>query len=372
MTTQRLLTRRGALGRIGSVWALPFFLDGRSKLPDIFSYLVAPAGPGNMRNSEGAILVLKNDRLLLAWTDFYTNNSGDFGPARIASMISSDQGRTWKYKHTLQPNIGKINVMEANLLRLRSGRILFIFCRKNSVADCLPMWRISSDDAKSFSPPRGIPVDPYPSYTALNNDRVIQLRSGRIMLPLYFVKNVAVDQRIISRVYFSDDEGSTWKGSRTTIDVKESKVGADEPGVVELKDGRVMLWVRTSTGHPYQCYSSDGGETWSHPKPMSVVAPDSPQSIKRIPSTKDLLMVWNNSSVNRFPLSTAISKDNGHNWQHVKKLEEDPRHTYAYPSITYVANRVLFTYYAGPPVGKHQQRVSWSLKLKSVPVSWLY
>lgn len=372
MTTQRFLTRRDVLGRMGSVCALPFFLEVRSKKSDIFSYLVAPARPHNMRNSEGAILVLKDDRLLLAWTDFFSNDSSDFGEACISSMVSGDQGRTWKHKHTLQPNIGKINVMEANLLRLHSGKILFIFCRKNSVADCMPMLRISTDAARSFSRPKGIPVDPYPSYTALNNDRVVQLRSGRIMLPVYFVKNVSVDRHILSRVYFSDDEGRSWKGGRTIIDVKQSEVGADEPGVVELKDGRLMLWVRTSTGHPYQCYSSDEGETWTRPEPMRVVAPDSPQSIKRIPSTGDLLMVWNNSSAKRFPLSTAISKNNGHDWQHVKNLDEEAGHTYAYTSITFVGNRVLFTYYAGPPAGKQKQPVAWSLKLKSLPVSWLY
>lgn len=370
--TRCYITRRHALGRMGSIFALPFLLEGRDSSAGVFSYIVVPARPGNRRNSEGAILSLRHDRLLLAWTDFFSNNSSDFGEAHIASMISSDQGRTWKYKHTLQPNIGKMNVMEANLLRLHSGKILFIFCRKNSLADCVPMARISSDDAKAFSPPKIIPVEPYPSYTGLNNDRVIQLRSGRLILPVFFVKNIAVDHHILSRVYYSDDEGSLWTGSRTTIDAKESRIGAQEPGVVELGDGRLMLWVRTSTGHPYQCYSADRGESWSSPRPMTVRAPASPQSIKRIPSTGDLLMVWNNSSHNRFPLTTAISKDNGKTWQHINNLDEDRQHTYAYTSITFVEDRALFTYYAGSAIGVRQRLPEWSLKLKSVPVRWLY
>lgn len=338
----------------------------------VFSYIVVPARPGNERNSEGAILRLKNRRLLLAWTEFYTGNGSDWGPSRISAMVSRDGGRSWDGKRVLQPNIGKMNVMEADLLRLRDGKVLFIFGCKNSSADLVPMERTSTDDTKTFSPPKAIPVVPYPSYTGFNNDRLIQLRSGRVLFPVYFVRDIRVDHHLLSRVYYSDDEGQTWKPSRTIIDVKESKVGAQEPGVVELKDGRVMLWVRTSTGHPYQAYSNDQGETWTTPAPMSVASPVSPQSIKRIPSTGDLLMVWNNSPTERFPLSTAISPDGGRTWRHIKNLDDDPTHTYAYTSITFMGNRVLFTYYAGPPAGDHPKQVSWSLKLKSVPIKWLY
>ncbi len=103
---------------------------------------------------------------------------------------------------------------------------------------------------------------------------------------------------------------------------------------------------------------------------MTVVSPVSPQSIKRIPSTGDLLLVWNNSPNARFPLSVAISKDEGQTWQHVKNLDEDRAHTYAYTSIEFIKDRVLFTYYAGPPPGTREG--TWSLKLKSAPVKWLY
>lgn len=337
-----------------------------------FSYLVAPAGPGNARNSEAAMVQLRDGRLLLAWTDFYTNDSRDDAPARIAAMTSGDGGRSWNHRRVLQANVGKRNVMDVNLLRLHSGNILFIFGRKNSSSELLPMIRISSDDAATFSEPKPMPVVPYPSFTGFNNDRVIQLRSGRIIFPVYYVRDVHVDRHILSRVYFSDDDGSTWKPSRQTIDVKASRAGAQEPGVVELNDGRLMLWVRTSTGHPYQCYSSDAGESWSEPEPMSVASPLSPQSIKRIPATGDLLMVWNNSRTERFPLSTAISTDSGRHWRHIKNLDADPAHTYGYTSITFDGHRVLFTYYSGPPAGVKVKQYLLSLKLKAVPVSWLY
>lgn len=338
----------------------------------ILTYVAIPAHTSNQRNSEATILDLGPHRLLLAWTEFYTSDGRDWGPARISMMTSQDGGRTWSHKHVLQRNVGKINVMEANLLRLQDRRIFFAFARKNSPADCLPMFRISSDNGLTFSSPQAIPVDPYPSYYTINNDRVVQLRSGRILVPLAYTRDYRLDHHFLTRVYYSDNEGKSWKASKTILDVKQSSVGAEEPGVVQLSNGMVMLWVRTSTGHPYHSYSADDGITWSSLKPMSVPSPNSPQSIKRIPKTGDLLMVWNNSATIRFPLAAAISRDGGRTWQNLRNLDADIHHTYAYPSITFVKHWVFFTYYSGPPAGKSGSIPFWSLKLLRVPIQWFY
>ncbi len=337
---------------------------------NIFQYFVAPAGPGNPRNSEADVLRLPDGRLLLAWTRFYSSQGDDWDPAEIAARISEDGGRSWGADFVLQENIGRMNVMEPDLLRLASGRILFFFCRKNSPADCLPMLRVSTDDARSFSPPQPLPIEPYPSYTGFNHDRAVQLSSGRVLLPVFFTSDYRVDPHIRSRVYYSDDEGRTWRASRTILDIPDSKAGAQEPGIVELRDGRLLLWLRTDRGRMYQSFSSDRGETWTQPEPSAVVSPLAPQSIKRIPQTGDLLLVWNNSEKFRFPLSIAVSRDEGRTWNFTRHLDDDPAHTYAYTSIEFPEGRALFTYYAGPPAG--QRGTEWSLKLKSVPIGWLY
>jgi sialidase-1 len=387
---------RGFLQTIGKemfcCMGLLFFLFApltASERPGIFDEIIAPSAPNSWRNSEGTMARLNDGRLLLAWTDFYgpDEDECDCKPARISAVTSSDEGRTWGKRFTIQENIGKQNVMSPNLLRLKSGKLLFIFLVKDSSGDSRAMARLSSDDAKTFSQPREIPITPSPSYRGFNNDRLIQLDSGRVLLPMFILQSESsAGMRFLSRVYSSDDDGATWAPSLTTVDVKESKAGAQEPGVVELKDGRVMLWNRTSTGQIYRAYSSDKGLTWSTPEPMGVAAPVSPASIKRIPSTGDLLLVWNNSPKYRFPLTTAISKNDGRTWRTPKNLEENPCCTYAYASITFDKDRCLFTYYvdAGtrpggdPPKPKIPSSIpgawvaNWSLKLKSVSVSWLY
>src|SRR4051794_26150762 len=78
-------------------------------LKESFEYLVAPSTEENKRNSEADMLVTRDGRVMLAWTEFYTSEGSDWGKARISAMYSKDGGKTWKDKFTLQENIGTMN-----------------------------------------------------------------------------------------------------------------------------------------------------------------------------------------------------------------------------------------------------------------------
>ena len=99
---------------------------------DSFKTVVAEASPQNPRNSEAAIIVLKEDALLLGWTEFYAGEGADHGPARISGTISRNGGRTWEEKYTLVENDGGCNVMEVNFLRLKDDLIALFYCQKNT------------------------------------------------------------------------------------------------------------------------------------------------------------------------------------------------------------------------------------------------
>jgi hypothetical protein len=124
---------------------------------------------------------------------------------------------------------------------------------------------------------------------------------------------------------------------------------------VELKDGRVFLYCRTTFGSQYVSYSSDGGDTWTPLVPSNMRSPCSPAAIQRIPKTGDLMLVWNDYSDSacqgdgpRTPLRVAISRDEGGAWEHVKTLESDPQGHYCYTAVEFVGeNDVLLGYCAG-------------------------
>ena len=317
-----------------------------------FHLVVAPVKAENPRNSEAAIIPVK-DGLLLGWTEFYAGSGADHGPARLVGKVSKDRGRTWGEQYTLVENDGGCNVMEVNFLRLKDNSIALFYCQKNSEStDCRVMMRVSNDEGATFTQAKQISEDG--KYTGLTNGRSLRLKSGRILLEAW--------EDGYSYVYLSDDDGATWRESQRI----KPEQGSWEPACIELKDGRVLMLTRTGMGGQYQSVSSDGGEHWTEPKPSALVGTAAPVSLSRMPSTGDILAVWNHNpgGGHRTPLTAALSKDEGKTWEAFRNIEEKPGDAWAYPAVTWVEGEALLTYfnYTG----------GLSLQLKILPEKWFY
>src|SRR5690606_11747772 len=138
----------------------------------------------------------------------------------------------------------------------------------------------------------------------------------------------------------------TWTMGTAVPDTTD--IVTQEPGLAELNDGRVMMFIRSNAGEQLLSYSSDSGETWTQVHRSGIPSPLSPASIARIPGTGDLLLVWNNNDGSdeamkgiRSPLTVAISKDEGVSWEKVKDLETDPDGWYCYTAIHFTDDGVL-------------------------------
>jgi sialidase-1 len=326
------------------------------------SRVVIPNTPEHARNGEADIIEVKNGDLLLGYGR-WDADGGDFGRAEIWGKISHDSGKTWGEDRVLVPNEGKCTTFECGFLRLPDGAILMSYCVKDSNADCSVCFRKSFDDGKTwvnrfkYQVPEG-----YAGYTGINNDRLVQLKSGRVLLPVY--DGWVGGRVLLSFVLYSDDNGETWRKS-SDVDAREidanDKWGAGEPAVVERTDGKVLMIIRTNLGIIAKSYSSDQGATWSKPEPIKgIVSPCAPSSIARLPQTGDLLLIWNNTTTARDPLNCAISKDEGETWQNIRVLDRGG--SLCYTSITPLGDRVLLTYYKFPE----------GLKLQSIPYQWFY
>ena len=307
--------------------------------------LQLPPGNDNPRNSEGDFITLKKGRILFIYTHYTGKSDHDHSPAYLTSRFSDDGGKTWsKEDITVVEKEGDMNVMSVSLLRLQNGNIALFYLRKNSAEDCIPMMRISTDEAETWSDPVACITDKK-GYYVLHNNRVIQLKNGRLLF--------AVNGHGKVYAYHSDDNGATWNCSEEVPN--PSGVVAHEPDVVELKTGQVMMMIRTNGGFQYLSLSKDKGQTWS-PMAASVLhSPLSPASITRIPSTGDLLVVWNNNDGSnpqvakerRTPLTMAISKDEGKSWKYITDLETDPDGCFCYTAIHFTKKEVLLAYCAG-------------------------
>lgn len=344
--------------------------------------LVLPPREGNPRNSEGDFIQLRDGRLLFVYTRF-AGGSGDHDAASLVSRVSRDDGKTWSSDdEAVLDNEGGWNVMSVSLLRLHDGRIALFYMRKNSATDCRPFLRYSDDEARSWSEAVAIIPDEQIGYYVLNNDRVIQLEDGRLVVPVALHHQPdwkSPDWKGQVMGYLSDDMGSSWRRSRTIQKAYRpggERITAQEPGVVQLKGGRLMMWVRTDEGEQYWSHSQDGAETWSVLKPMGVASPRSPASIRRLPGREDLLMVWNDHSAlalhqrtARTPLSLAVSRDEGNTWSSPRNIADDPEGWYCYTAIEFVGDQVLLGYVAGKQrKGEHLA----TTQLTRLPIDWCY
>lgn len=332
----------------------------------------------NPRSSEGAFVTLKSGRILFYYTQFY-GGAHDNSPAHIVAIHSDDEGKTWsKEPQTIVENKGGENVMSVSLLRLKSGRIALFYLLKNNWLDCRPYVCLSEDETKTWSAP--VLMTQAPGYFVLNNDRVIQLTTGRLVAPLAFHRAKAsdpktsksFDSRAITMWVLSDDEGKTWREADSWWAMPQNtRSGLQEPGVVELADGSLFSWARTDGGSQFTFRSQDQGKTWTPPTASKLISPVSPASIKRLPDSDKLLAIYNDHSGQfpfpkgkRTPLIAALSTDGGTTWTQAKALEEDPNGWYCYTALHYTKDAVLLGYCAGDAKVGGLNR----LRIKRVPL----
>lgn len=250
------------------------------------------ADENDYRYSEAAVLPLDDTNLLLV-VSVFGDGGHDSSPAQLLAWRSNDRGRSWGESFAFQSNIGKQNVMSPSFVRLSEREILFFFLVTNSIEDA-GMWiRRSLDNGKTWSKPVRIP---YEGYGGVANDHVVLLKSGRIVLPSWVSRDSLASS--YSYCFYSDDKGQTWKKSNEITVNKPSKgrktsPAAEEPAVVELKDGRLLMLMRTYVGSFYRSFSTDGGETWSEPTDAGIPAPGAMPTLVRIPKTGDLLLLFN-------------------------------------------------------------------------------
>lgn len=330
-----------------------------------------PPAENNPRNSEGAFYTLKNGNILFIYSRFVGKSWDDEAYATLASRESCDGGETWsEYETILTPeDDDAVNIMSVSLIEMENGNIGLIYIiRREAFDDMRAHIRRSSDQGKTWS--EAVPCVNKRGNYCTHNDRVIRLKSGRLLMPGNLHRSTvfdpndykAIDSLGMPCIFYSDDDGKTWDETDHFgfISNPNSKCGFQESGVVELSNGLVYQFIRTDMSRQYESYSHDGGLTWSVPVPSRFTSPVAPMSIKKMPGTNKLFAVWNPvpdyfgkvkspAGWGRSPLVLAMSEDDGRTWSDPIVLEDDPTHGFCYTSIHFTPDSLLLSYCAGGP-----------------------
>jgi sialidase-1 len=326
--------------------------------PETFTF--AKADGTHVRHSEGSAVELKDGRLLLAWQEFRkgTRGDSDFYPARIVAKTSADGGRTWgDYRVVVEISPNDLNVFSPSLLRLRDGSILLAFLRKHDFekpgdpyTPTSAFALVSRDEGRTFEPLGDIWKR---QRMHLCNNTLKQLSTGRIVLPTDRDNSAAErpDNWACGCVW-SDDGGKTWAVSENFVELP--KRGGMEPHIEELKDGRLLMIMRTMLGAIYKAESGDGGKTWSRGESLGVESPQSCPELLKHPGSGDLVLIWNAAKYDpkwfshegkRTPLSTAVSKDGGKTWSKPRPIESDPTRAFSNPGAIFTTKGTMFVNY---------------------------
>ena len=359
-------------------------------MPEPRFQIVAPHSRKYERHSEGAIAVLPDGQWLLAWTAFY-GGFHDPSPAHILAIRSDDKGSTWSEPVVLLENDGKCNVMNVCFVQPGDGSIVMSHVRTDDET-CFYSWpfhRKSTDGGRTWSAHKPmVDTDTWFGFPA--NDRFINLSSGRLLVPMGFhTMTDGVKSESFVQAGYSDDKGETWQLSSNAVTVRGSTErggpnpnGVAEPAAFERKDGTVVFLIRTKLGTIWAAETPDGGETMSEAYDTGLESPAAPCIVGRIPSTGDLLLVWNRAQPDkpgsggpRTPLTAAISRDDGKTWGNFKDLEPKTGPTHMYPALTFDGDTALVLYSEGGGKSVEEWGSNWhntSLKLASVPYQWFY
>jgi predicted neuraminidase len=115
--------------------------------------------------------------------------------------------------------------------------------------------------------------------------------------------------------------------------------GVCEPALVEIADGDLFMLMRTGTSWIYEARSRDGGRTWSGPRRSPLAGHNAPMALWRLDENpKEVIVIWNNSPVDRYPLCVAISKDGCRSWSTPKDVAGVTGADVSYPGITQAAD----------------------------------
>jgi predicted neuraminidase len=149
------------------------------------------------------------------------------------------------------------------------------------------------------------------------------LRDGSVILPLY-------DEHKGRSVFLiSRDDGETWELGGDII----SDPGNEQAALVQVHDGSLLAFMRTrdAPGRIWQSSSRNSGWDWSPPVQTAFPNCDAGIDVVRLPNGH-LVLGFNDSGLERTPLSVALSTDEGVSWCAVAHLETGPQ-DFDYPSF---------------------------------------
>ncbi len=292
------------------------------------------------------------DGSLLAFAEARKYGGSDPGMGKqdidLVLKRSSDGGQTWS-PMTVIEDPGELwsAANPTTVVDRETGRVWVLYLRSQperstdtsrpGTDDMQTFARWSTDNGLTWSEPQDLTRvardydDPTWQASVIGPGGAIQTRSGRLVAPVWKVKPYG------SLAIFSDDHGRTWQRGA----LMPGKQGGDEDQIVELADGRLLLDIRQNRGpRRLLSTSSDGGQTWSEPRPgvevTAVACAIERLTLKGAGDDRDRILWTGPRGPGRKTLVARISYDEGQTFQNERLIADEPA---AYSDLTILKDK---------------------------------
>ena len=302
---------------------------------------------------------------VLTWCEARKRAAGvsDWDDIRILLRRSTDDGNTWSAAKSIadvpgpkkkNPFALKMKNVDPNdvtynnpvLIADRNGTVHMLFCLEYMRV----FYQRSSDDGMTFSRPTEITAafEAFKKHydwkvLATGPNHSIQLKNGRLIVPVWLSTGAGgnAHRPSVTATLYSDDQGKNWQAGDIAVPCTEEWINPNETVAIELKDGRVMLNVRSeSKAHRRLITTSpDGATQWSTPKfDEALLEPICMAGIVRYNHEGESAILFSNphnldvakgkpepgKSRARRNVSVKLSRDEGQTWPINKCIEEGP------------------------------------------------
>ena len=350
---------------------------GTPEKPFFETGVVAPSGAaGSAYHGLPNLTVTASGKLVAAWSAW---DAGPKSKLRIVAVHSTDGGRSWSTPVAVIDNPGKTDA-DASLI-VDGRRILLLSTTVPELGHIrrTETWMAwSEDDGATWSPPTLVRQPR--KYTVGKVHVGHKLADGRLAFGYSWDIFCEQDQEprsegemdLKSGVMFSSDGGRIWTAggdiyARPPKITPYSTEGLDEPATVILESGEMFALLRSGTTRLWEARSQDLGASWSEPLPSALAGHNAPASLWRLRGTNDVVVVWDNSPRNRWPLAAALSRDGCHSWSRPRILAEAQIVGASYPAVTQNADGLIVAVWQ-QAVSDHKGR---EIRMARFNLAWL-
>jgi predicted neuraminidase len=294
-------------GEVGDAAELPG--PAHVKTSPIFTEI-----PGQIGSHASSIVSLENGDLLAAWYSYEGPHELEGSAIFIARRLAGSQGWTSPTRLIDWP------LGDGNPVLYAEGSRVWLFHAVVPGGWSLSHVEltISEDLGRTWGESRHIG----PLFGLNVRAKPIRLADGRYLLPTY-------DEIIQHAVFFLSDDGIDWdfQGQSALLPPHY------QPAVVELAAGDILALTRNPEKTGLRIlFSVDHGAVWSGPELSGFADPGAGFDLLKL-RDGDFVLAFKDGEKERFPLTLALSDDEGRTWPYRRELD-DPDGGFTYPSLT--------------------------------------